>query len=203
MDFSRPYKIIPPNQSIQKVEKFFEEKITASKATSEVLEYIKQSKSISSAKNHLNAYSEALTGVSLYKNDNFIIELTDFISADNIIPINKHISAMDIKSMPKILYSIRKNERDVVLVYDLGTKQKLLPFDKTKVSDRAKSEFYEDIKKLADSKLVDSESILDTGKWFRTEEGSKIFLMNTNIGGYLPDECIEPLKKNVFNLLFN
>ena len=90
-----------------------------------------------------------------------------------------------------------------MFVYDIGTNEKLVPFNSMNATDRAKTEFYEDIKKMADNKCVDEKDVLDTTKWFQNVEGTRIFILNPNIGGYLENGKIEPLKKQVFDILFN
>ena len=142
-------------------------------------------------------------GENLYRKENFIIAPTHFVMAEIVEPTIKDINSLNIKSVPKLIYKFDNNATQKVFVYDIGTNEELHNFDKATLTDRAKTEFYEEIKKMSESKSVDYENIIDTSQWFQNKDGTKIFLLNQNIGGYLTNDKIELLNEVIFNKLFN
>lgn len=203
MDFSKPFKTESIPQSAPSVKKCVEEKTPLPKQIVDFLRTLKtaSTKDVITALLQKNTQEEL--DENIFKTDNILFNQTNYVIADAAEPMIKKINALGLNSIPKLIYKFDNNETDKVLVFSVNTKDKLMPFNPKTATDRAKSELYEDIKTLADKKYVDFEDIQDTSKWYQTEDGTHIYILNPNIGGYLEDAKIEKLKQNVFNTLFN
>ena len=140
---------------------------------------------------------------NLYQKDNFLIVPTHLVEQEVVEPTIRNINSMKIATVPKLTYIFDNTAMQKIFVYDIGSNKFLIPFNSQKATDRAKSEFYDDIKKIVEEKCIDFENIIDTTKWFQNNDGTKIFILNQNIGGYLTNDKIETVKKQIFDILFN
>ena len=202
MDFSKPYKTISMPQYETTLKKYVDEKVVM---TDDIKKFFKQLKAINNEEQLFDFVKQNTEqiGDDLYRKDNFIIVPTHGAGSDVTELTIGHINSLGINSVPKLIYNFDNTSFFKMFVYDIGTNEKLVPFNSMNATDRAKTEFYEDIKKMADNKCVDEKDVLDTTKWFQNVEGTRIFILNPNIGGYLENGKIEPLKKQVFDILFN
>lgn len=203
MDFLKPFKTEPIKPYIPTVQKCVDEKVILPKQAVDFLKTLKTAATSDDIDSLLQKNTHENLNPNTYKTDNIIFYKTDYVIADMATTMIQNINSFNVKSVPKILYRFDNNEIDKVLVFSLNTKDKLVPFNPLTATDRAKTEFYEDIKKLADKKCIDFENIQDSTNWFQTADGTQIYVLDPNIGGYLEDSKIEKLKQNVFNTLFN
>lgn len=202
IDFSKPVKTEPLPDYTPTVKKYGNNKSELTNNQKHLLQAIKQSSNINKVKEILTMNTNWLFD-NTFKQQNLLYCVTDFYNADFIDPSIRNINSLGLKSIPTLQYRFDNTALDKVLVFDIGTEEPLVPFDKNKASDRAKAEFYEDVKKLADSKYVNSTDLLNTAYWYQNRDGSQIYLLNPSIGGFLEDGKTELFKKTAFDLLFN
>lgn len=202
IDFSKPIKSEPLPEYTPKVKKCSDNKTELSNNQKRILNEIKQSTDINKTKEVLTTNANWLFD-DTYKSQNLLFVVTDFWNADFVEPTIKNINSLNLKSVPAIQYRFDTTAMDKVLVFDIGTTEHLVPFNKNTATDRAKSEFYEDVKKLTESKYINAEDILDTSYWYQNKDGSQIYLLNPKIGGFLESSKEEFVKKSVFDALFN
>lgn len=204
MEFIRPQKVMNIINNNPKIQKYGQEAVSFTDGAKKIIASVKNAKSLEDVKNILSHAAEPVDGLqNMFKSENNLFQITNFAGVDSIVPSQMYLNKSGIKSCPKVLCHIDINGRDGVLVYDLGTKEKLIPLTKTSASDRAKSEFYEDIKKMIDTKYVDAEELMKSDYWLVTKDGSRILNLKTNLGGYITNEKQEPLKKQIYDILFN
>ncbi len=202
IDFSKPIKTEPLPEYTPTVKKCSNNDLALSNSQKKILSEIKQSDNVKKIKEILLTNANWLFD-DMYKSQNILFFVTNFLNADFIEPSIKNINSLNLKSIPKLQYRFDTTATDKVLVFDIGTNEHLVPFNKNTATDRAKSEFYEDVKELIEAKFINAQDILDSTYWYQNKNGTQIYLLNPNIGGFLESRNEEKVKKAIFNTLFN
>ena len=100
-------------------------------------------------------------------------------------------------------------QKEISLYNDLhiyrlkGVTGKIEKYDKNFVTDSAKKDFYENMKKLIEYGKCDSSEILNEENWYMSQDGQKIYNISPNIGGYISYHEREKMIKAIFDKLFN
>ena len=84
-----------------------------------------------------------------------------------------------------------------------NTDENLVKFSSKVATDRAKKDFYTNLKDLILAGKIDKEEILNEANWFMSKDGSQLFNLSPNINGYTTYSEREKVVENLFNKLFN
>ena len=84
-----------------------------------------------------------------------------------------------------------------------GVTGEIKKYDKDSVTDIAKQEFYENMKKLVENGKCNSSEILNEENWYMSQDGQKIYNISPDLGGYVAYNEREDLLKTLFGKLFN
>lgn len=131
-----------------------------------------------------------------------------------LLPIPKHISDIieDIKQIymnknSSILEYVCRKElspyNDLYIFKLESVKDKIKKYDKNCVTDSAKQNFYDDMKKLLDSVLCSPSEILDEKNWYMSNDGQKIYNISPHLDGCITRAEYDTTLKMLFDKLFN
>ena len=130
------------------------------------------------------------------------------------VPAAKHISdiidetkAMYMDNNLGILEYFCKKEispyNDLHIYRLKGVTGEIKKYDRTSVTDIAKQDFYENMKKLVENGKCNSSEILNEKNWYMSHDGQKIYNISPDLGGYTAYNERKDLLKELFNKLFN
>lgn len=131
-----------------------------------------------------------------------------------LLPVPRHISDIieDIKQIymnnnSSILEYVCRKElspyNDLHIFKLKVVTDKVKKYNKNNVTDSAKRNFYEDMKKLLDSVFCSPSEILDEKNWYMSNDGQKIYNISPHLDGCITRTEYDTTLKMLFDKLFN
>ena len=137
-----------------------------------------------------------------FKYENYVMIPAEEELSREIERIALKLDIFGSKSTLRLKDKIELDDKANIYVFAAGD-GKLTKYDKKVVTDSAKTDFYQEMKKLIESGKIDKNEILNDKLWYMTEDGKKIYNLSPNITGNIPYSDQQNTEKKLFDILFN